>query len=74
MSINYFSVCQGTDSGDDFFVRNAFVFINDFLFCCTLCVLKISASAVELGSGDDFWVGSDVVFSMIYDSALLFVH
>ena len=38
------------------------VFINHFLACSTLCRLKISASAVELGFEDDFWDSRDSVF------------
>jgi hypothetical protein len=38
------------------------VFVNDFWFCSSLCVKKISPSAVELGSGDDFRFCSDSVF------------
>jgi hypothetical protein len=30
------------------------VFVSDFWFCRSLGVLKIAASAGELGSGDDF--------------------
>ena len=35
------------------------IFVNDFCFYSSLCVLNISASAVELCSGKDLWVGSD---------------
>jgi hypothetical protein len=38
------------------------VFVNGFLDSSSLCALKISASSVELGSRDDFWVGSDAFF------------
>lgn len=50
------------DSSDDFCVGRDIVFINDFLFCISLCVLKSSSSAVEQGFGGDFWVCSDFVF------------
>jgi hypothetical protein len=43
-------------------VRRDPVFVNGLLASNSLCALKMSASAVELGSRDDFWVGSDVVF------------
>jgi hypothetical protein len=38
------------------------VFVNDFLFCSSVCALKISASAIEVVSGDYFSVRSDSVF------------
>jgi hypothetical protein len=38
------------------------VFVNDFWFCSSLCVKKISPSAGELASGVDFRVCSDSVF------------
>jgi hypothetical protein len=41
-------------SGDDFWVCSDVVFVNDFSFCNSLCALKISTPAVELGFDDDF--------------------
>jgi hypothetical protein len=41
-------------SGDDFWVCSDVVFVNDFSFCSSLCALKISTPAVELGFDDDF--------------------
>jgi len=41
-------------SGDDFSVCNDTVFVKDFWFCSSLYTVKISVSAVELVSGDDF--------------------
>jgi len=38
------------------------VFINGFSASSSLCTLKISASAVELGFEDDFWDNRDSVF------------
>jgi hypothetical protein len=49
------------------------VFVNDFLFCSSLSGLKISASAVELCSGEDLWVSANQFSSMISDSAVVYV-
>ena len=38
------------------------VFVNSFRASSSLCILKISASAVELGFKDDFWDSRDSVF------------
>jgi len=57
-----FSVSRRTSSGVDFRVCSDSVFVNDFWFCRSLCVKKISPSAVELGSGDDFRFCGDSVF------------
>jgi len=38
------------------------VFVNGFLASSSLCTLKISASALELGVEDDFWDNRDSVF------------
>jgi hypothetical protein len=38
------------------------VFVNDFWFCSSLCAMKISASSIELCSGEDLWVCSESVF------------
>ena len=38
------------------------VFVNDFLGSSSVCKLKISASAVEIGYEDDFWDSRDSVF------------
>jgi hypothetical protein len=37
------------------------VFVNGFSTSSSLCTLKISASAVELGFEDDFWYNRDSV-------------
>jgi hypothetical protein len=37
-------------------------FVKDFWFRSSLCSLKISASPVELGSGNDFCICNDAVF------------
>jgi hypothetical protein len=42
--------------------RRDLVFINGLSASSSLYALKISASVVELGSHDDFWVGRDEVF------------
>ena len=36
--------------------------------------MKISGSAEEFGSGDDFWVYNDAVFVNDFDSAVVFVR
>jgi hypothetical protein len=41
-------------SDDDFWVCIDSVFVTDFWFCSILFALKITASVVEPGSGDDF--------------------
>jgi hypothetical protein len=38
------------------------VFVNSFRASSSLCILKISASAVELGFEDDLWDSKDLVF------------
>jgi len=38
------------------------VFVNGFSTSISLCTMKISASAVELGFEDDFWESRDSVF------------
>ena len=38
------------------------VFVNNFRASSSLCILKISASTVELGFKDDFWDSRDSVF------------
>ena len=38
------------------------VFVNSFRASSSLCILKISASAVELGFDDGFWDTKDSVF------------
>jgi hypothetical protein len=57
-----FSVSRRTGSGVDFHVCSDSVFVNDFSFSSSLCEVKISTPAVELGFSDDFWVCSDAVF------------
>jgi len=37
------------------------VFVNNFRTSSSLCILKISASAVELGFRDNFWDSRDSV-------------
>ena len=37
------------------------VFVNNFRASSSLCILKISASAVELGFRDNFWDSRDSV-------------
>ena len=69
MCADDFSVNRRTGSGVDFRVCSESVFVNDFRFCSSLCVKKISPSAVELGSGGDFQFCSDSVFVSISDSA-----
>ena len=54
--------------------RQRLSFINDFLVISSLCLLKISASVVELGCVDDFWVVSDSDSSMISKSAIVYVR
>jgi hypothetical protein len=49
------------------------VFVNDFLFCSSLCAMQISASAVELCSGEGLWVYSESVFVNDFLSAVVFV-
>ena len=53
---------------DDFWFGRDLVFVNDFWLWCSLWAMKISASAVELGSGDDFWSSRTLFSSMISDS------
>jgi hypothetical protein len=38
------------------------IFVNGFSTSSSVCRLKISASAVELGFEDDFWYNRDSVF------------
>jgi hypothetical protein len=47
---------------DDFWTGSNSVFINDFIVRSSLGELKISASAVELGSDDDFYIGNESFF------------
>ena len=62
MSTKDFIVCCGTDSGDDFLVRSDSIFVNDFWFCSSLYAMKISMLVVALGSYDDFWFDTYLVF------------
>ena len=48
------SVNVDLGSGDDFWVSRDAVFVNDLLFWRSPRVLKISASAVDVGSDDYF--------------------
>ena len=57
-----FSFSRGTGFRWWFMVWRDLVFVNDLWFSCSPWALKISRSAVELGSGDDFWVLRDAVF------------
>ena len=45
-----------------FYLRGFTVFVNELWIWRSLWALMISTSAMELGSGDDFWVWWDAVF------------
>ena len=54
MGAEDFSVTPDMGFGDDYGVSRDAVWINDLLFWRSPRVQKISASAVEVGLGDDF--------------------
>ena len=57
-----FSVSRRTGLRGWFLGRQRLCFVNDLWVSSSLGARKVSTSVVELGSGDDFWVGSDSVF------------
>jgi len=57
-----FSVNRRTRLRGWFLGRQRLCFVNDLWVSNSLGAQKVSNSAVELGSDDDFWVGSDSVF------------
>jgi hypothetical protein len=58
---------------DDFWDSTDSVFINGFLVTSSLCVLKMSASAVELRFLDDFWSARTHFLSTVFVVAVVYV-
>jgi len=59
---------------DDFSDSRESVFVYSFSVTSSLCAQKMSASAVELGFLDDFWVPGSKFLSTVSKPAEVYVH
>jgi len=69
-----FSVTVELGFEDDFSESSDSVFVNSFSVTSSLCAQKMSASVVELGFLDDFWVQGSKFLSTVSEPAVVYVH
>jgi hypothetical protein len=73
MCVEDVSVSRRTGFLGDIWVPRDLVFVNGFRVSSSLCVLKISASARELGSRVDFYATATHFLLMVSASAVVYV-